>query len=232
MNKSIISYLRRTKLIQLIIVVIEVIAFFAILSINTTLRKNLYTNTNLLLLCAAAWVFLLLQVVFIFIDFFQLNHFNNIEDEQQFKHFMEESKGMLNRFSMDTMFKSEEVAQVLENVGCSMIEISNLREANEQYGRDAGDRMIDDFCQMLESVGNDYGIVVRNGGNEFLIVIADCTTELMEKCLEELDNSLAVYNQEESPYPITINSTYVLNSEHNFQRFSEVLTLAYRQLHK
>ena len=138
---------------------------------------------------------------------------------------------MLNRFSCDTLFNTEEVQAVLSKVGCAMLEISNLPAINAQYGRDAGDIAINEFCEMLENIGDDYGIVVRNGGNEFLIVIADCTADLMKQCLDELSNSVDLYNETSGNTAMDIRSTYVLNEKENFTRFSEVITLAYHQLH-
>lgn len=230
-SKEIISYFKKGKLIQLVLVIIIAAFFFLTLVINSDLRNNIYSNQSLFILCAFVWVLLILELISIFFDFYKLNSFNNVEDEHQLKKFMDESSGMLNRFSCDTLFKSEEITEVLEKVGCSMIEISNLKAINETAGRDAGDIAIDDFCSILESVGNDFGIVVRNGGNEFLVVIADCTPEIMEQCLQEINNSLALYNETEGPNPLEIRSTYVLNAEKKFTRFSEILTLAYHQLH-
>ena len=231
-TKEIISYFKKGKMVQLAIVIVMALCFIIALVVNSDLRMQLFANKNMLMLCAFIWILLLIALVNIFLDFYKLNSFNSVADQNEIKRFMRESGGMLNRFSADNLFKSEEVEEVLEKVGCSMIEIANLKETNEKAGRDAGDKMIDDFCEMLENVGNDYGIVVRNGGNEFLIVIADCTEELMRQCLTELDNSIAVYNQEESPNPIELHTTYVLNSDEHLSRFSEVLTKAYHQLHK
>ncbi|MBR1441541.1 MAG: diguanylate cyclase [Lachnospiraceae bacterium] len=231
-TKEIISYFKRGKMIQLAIVIVIAVSFVVILATNADLRTVLFTNKSVSLLCVFIWLLLLIALINIFLDFYKLNSFNSVADQNEIKNFMQQSGGMLNRFSADNLFKSDEVEQVLEKVGCSMIEIANLKETNQKAGRDAGDKMIDDFCEMLENVGNDYGIVVRNGGNEFLIVIADCTEEIMRQCLTELTNSIAVYNQEESPNPIEIHTTYVLNSDEHLTRFSEVLTKAYHQLHK
>ena len=230
-KKEIISYFKKGKIVQLVVVILIAVVFFLTLLCNSTLRSNIYSNNSLFTLCAFVWFLLILGFISIFIDFYRLNRFSSAEDKSELSRYMEASSGMLNRFSCDTLFNSEEVTAVLSKVGCAMLEISNLKQINEEKGRDAGDIAIKDFCDMLESVGNDFGIVVRNGGNEFLIVIADCTTSLMNTCLEQLNNSVALYNETECGNELEIRSTYVLNSEKSFTRFSEVLTLAYKQLH-
>ncbi len=231
-KKEIILYFKKGKVVQLSLVIIVAVSFFVILMTNSTLRTNIYTNSNLLILCSFVWILVILYLIGILFDFYRLNRFSAAEDQSELKRYMEESSGMLNRFSCDNLFRSEEINEVLSKVGCAMIEIANLTDINSEKGRDAGDVAIQDFCNILEEVGNDYGIVVRNGGNEFLIVIADCNTALMDKCLEEMDNSVALYNEAEGPNPLHLNVTYVLNSEKKFSRFSEILTLAYRQLHQ
>ena len=230
-NKDIISYFKKGKSVQLILVVILAVCFCITLLFDSALRNSIFSNRSSLTLCVFIWLLLILYVVGIFFDFHKLNSYHSEEDKHEKKKFMEESNGMLNRFSCDTLFKSDEVTEVLDKVGCSMLEILNLREINEKFGRDAGDKAIDDFCSMLEEIGNDFGIVVRNGGNEFLIVIADCTPDVMKECLQQLDNRIALYNEKEGPNPLSLHSTFVLNSETHFERFSEILTQAYKQLH-
>lgn len=230
-KNEIVSYFKKGKLVQLIVVIGMAIAFLLMLLCNSSLRANIYSNNSLFILCAFIWALLIISFVCIFLDFYRLNRFSSAEDKSELSRYMEASSGMLNRFSCDSLFNSDEVKEVLSKVGCAMLEIRNLKKINEEKGRDAGDIAIKDFCDMLESVGNDFGIVVRNGGNEFLIVIADCTSSLMNTCLEQLNNSVALYNETECGNELDINSTFVLNSEKNFTRFSEVLTLAYKQLH-
>lgn len=216
---------------QLIVCIIIAVVFFIVLISTPDLRNNIYADKSLLLLCGFIWALLIAYLIGIFFDFYRLSSFDRAEEYSELQRYMEQSGGMLNRFSCDALLNSEEVSQILSTVGCAMLEIKNLPAINASEGRDAGDQAIKDFCEMLESVGNDYGIVVRNGGNEFLIVVADCTAELMDQCLDLLDNSVSVYNEAESAVALDIHQTYVLNSDHHFDRFSEVITLAYKQLH-
>jgi len=231
-KRQIISFFKRGKIFQLIAVIVIAVAFFITLVCNSTLRENIYTNSSLKILCIFIWLLLIVYLVGIFFDFYKLKSFSTLEDKNEMQRYIQESSGMLNRFSCDNLFNSEEVKEVLSKVGCAMLEISNLPAINNEFGRDAGDIAINEFCEMLENVGNDYGIVVRNGGNEFLIVIANCTAELMERCLGELNNSIDVYNETSGNSALDIRSSYVLNADNNFTRFSEVITLAYHQLHK
>ena len=164
-KKQIISFFKKGKIFQLIAVIAIAIAFFVVLLSNTALRENIYTNSSLKILCIFVWLLLLLYLAGILFDFYKLKNFSTVEDKNEMQSYIQESSGMLNRFSCDNLFNSEEVQEVLSKVGCAMLEISNLPAINKEFGRDAGDVAINQFCEMLESVGNDYGIVVRNGGN-------------------------------------------------------------------
>lgn len=231
-KKDVISYFKKGKTVQLCAMILILAAFLIETVANDTFRNNLYANKTLFTMSLFFWLLLIVCFVCILIDFVKLNRFDAMEEKYEIMEYMEQSKGMLNRFSCDNLFQSDEMVQkVLAKVGCAMIEIDNLIAINKEKGRDAGDHAIEEFCRILEEIGNDYGITVRNGGNEFLIVISDCTPELMQKCLEELDNSVALYNEAIGPDPLSIHSTYVLNDEKHFDRFSEILTLAYKQLH-
>ena len=63
-------------------------------------------------------------------------------------------------------------------------------------GRQTGDAMIQSFCSILEKVGDSFGIVGRNGGNEFMCVINQCTDETISQFADSINAEVEAYNPE------------------------------------
>jgi GGDEF domain-containing protein len=102
---------------------------------------------------------------------------------------------------------------------------------NEQFGREAGNQVIIDFSHILEEIGEEFGFVGRNGGNEFLLVIEKCTKEQMEDFFTQLNARLKRYNVLTLNNPIAIRYGYALNEGLHFTNFSEIITEVYSKVH-
>ena len=85
-----------------------------------------------------------------------------VQERDTLKHaaYVDELTGMPNRLSCDLVFQmyGGESAKI-DHVACALITISNLSATNIALGRDAGDQILIDFCNILEEVGDDYGFV-------------------------------------------------------------------------
>lgn len=51
-----------------------------------------------------------------------------------------------------------------------LVDVDNFKEVNDQYGHDAGDRMLVEIAQRISSAIRNSDVLVRWGGEEFLIV--------------------------------------------------------------
>lgn len=98
-------------------------------------------------------------------------------------------------------------------------------------GHVVGDQMLKDFSGILESVGDAFGVVGRNGGNEFLMIVNHGSHDTMEYFIESLNQQLKEYNEEHSNAPIQIQYAYILNEEAHAEYFSTLLTETYNKLH-
>lgn len=230
-KKEIISFIKKGILLRLSSVIFVDTCFLITLIGNSDIRNGVLHDSSMMLLCAFIFLFIIITLLFAFIDFKRLQNFIRTDDQNLIIRYMNEAEGILNRFNCDSLFRSDEMHAVLPNIGCSMIEIKDLKRINEVSGREAGDLIIEAFCKILERIGNEYGVVVRNGGNEFLIIIADCTVQLMEECLEKLNASISSYNDSTESTTIEISQAYVLNSNYGKTSFPELLTVVYKKLH-
>ncbi len=230
-SKFIKNY-RRNKTIQLIIFfVFELTALLTLLSAEE-LRSRVYTDSSLLLLCIITYLTLVACFLFILFDFFTIRKVAVDHHDLHMQTYLDNLTGIPNRHSLDIVFHSYNTVDSLENVCCSLLTISNLAEINNTHGRETGDQLLQSFCSILESSFEKYGFVGRNGGNEFIIVINNCSEELMSTCYESLDEKLAEHNIRHPETPIQLKRAHTLNNKEQYTSFSSLLTTTYDKLHK
>ena len=221
---------RKDKTIQLIILFIFEIIALAILLTNEELRSRVYTDEVLLSLCIILYLTLIIAFSFIIFDFFTLRKLAADHHDLHRQTYLDNLTGLPNRHSLDIVFRSYSTMDSLENVGCCLLTIHNLSELNNRHGRDMGDQCLQSFCFMLEEACDKYGFVGRNGGNEFIIVINDCTPDLIKECFSALDERLKAYNNLHPDAPIYIKRAHTLNNSEQHSSFSALLTSTYHKL--
>jgi diguanylate cyclase (GGDEF)-like protein len=64
-----------------------------------------------------------------------------------------------------------------EPLACLMIDIDHFKRFNDQFGHDAGDMVMQYVGQVLRSAVADIGNAFRFGGEEFTILLPDCSEE-------------------------------------------------------
>lgn len=229
-NDTVIQSYRKKKILQLCLFVALELIFFLVLITNESLRQGVFTNSGLLTLCFVTWILFILILLSLFYDIYELRNFSTNSHQLQQLAYLDNKTGIPNRTSLDILFNSYSTKESLHDVGCCLFAINNLNIVNESAGREAGDKMIQDFCTILEETGDRYGFIGRNGGNEFIMVINNCSHELMKQFYDTLDKRLLLYNEKNNSTPIQIKRAYTLNSEEEHSTFSRLLTATYNKL--
>lgn len=226
-----IKSFRNAKIVQLILLSVVNCLYALLLIFNKELRTHLSHNSALLVLCIAIWGFLLLSLIFLYYDFSKLRSLASETHILSQLAFLDTLTGIPNRYSLDLIFRIFSTPASVLNIGCMVIKITNLKSINETLGRTAGDKLIQDFCSIFESVGDCYGHLGRNSGNEFVIVIENCLPEKANHFTQSLTQKIDAYNAQNPDAPIAITIASVLNSEAQKTNFKELLTLTYDKLH-
>lgn len=231
MQQDILKHFKAVKIVQLVILIgIEVI-FFSILLSNPILKDCVYTDPNLFRLSSMMWCLMIFFFLCILYDFVKMQNFTKNNHELNKVAYLDDMTGIPNRYSCDLIFKMYHDGENMSNIGCGIMEISNLAAINDKNGHEIGDMAIQDFCLILDEVGDSYGFVGRNSGNEFLAVINDCNIEKMETFFKTLRARLADYNIDKEHVSLELSYAYILNSQANASRFSDIITMAYKKLH-
>src|SRR5882762_7484744 len=68
------------------------------------------------------------------------------------------------------------------------VDLNNFKQINDTYGHPAGDQVLQEFASRLNKVIRGSDLAVRLGGDEFLVVLPECTLEQLELVLHRLSS--------------------------------------------
>ena len=68
------------------------------------------------------------------------------------------------------------------------LDLDNFKEINDTYGHPAGDQVLQEFASRLNNVIRGSDLAVRLGGDEFLVVLPECTLEQLKLVLKRLSS--------------------------------------------
>ncbi len=226
-----IKKMRHAKLIQLLLLLIIEVSFIIILVLNKDLRNRIYSNEALFILCLVTWVLAIFSLFWLIFDFAKLRYLAMENHSLSQTAYLDKLTGVPNRHSLDTVFQTYTTIESLQHTCCVMLTISNLKEINKTHGRHIGDKMLQDFGNLFEEIGDEYGFVGRNGGNDFVAVINNCNHETVKKFLAVLEKRIFLYNAANENTPIRTLSAYTMFDELEVTAFTQMLTATYNKLH-
>lgn len=219
-----------TKYIQLVFSILCDIVFFLVLSLVPSLKYGVYTNSGILILCIIMWTLCIGTLIFIIFDIRTMIRMELEQHELSKEIYLDEMTGIPNRHGLDVIFDSYEMPSKMSNVGCAILTINNLLDLNSTQGHIYGDKAIRDFCDILERIGDKYGFVARNGGNEYLAIIENCSADTMNSFISDLNESVSVRNETTTDPAIELSSAYILNSKFGASTMRDLISAAYRKL--
>jgi diguanylate cyclase (GGDEF)-like protein len=85
------------------------------------------------------------------------------------------------------------------SVGIIMCDLDNLKAINDTLGHAYGDKLIINFANLLKNEFGNHSIIIRKGGDEFIIMIESITEEFTLQLYSCLLETLDKYN---STYPL------------------------------
>ncbi len=96
--------------------------------------------------------------------------------------------GALNRRQMDLMLENKiQQNQRQPNESCIIIlDIDFFKKVNDQYGHNAGDKVLINLVQVLKSYLRKSDLIFRIGGEEFLVLLSDTSIKKAELVAEQL----------------------------------------------
>ncbi|MCH5276081.1 MAG: diguanylate cyclase [Lachnospiraceae bacterium] len=231
-EQKFVKQFRTAKIVHLgLLTGLEVIFLLSVFA-DKWLRLRVFSDRAVFTLCAITWLVLILAQCFLLYDFYKLRAFVQESHLLNQTAYLDRLTGIPNRYSLDELFRTYTTPESLEETGCLLFSIANLKTVNEVLGHKAGDSMIRDFCNIFEEIGDTFGFIGRNGGNEFVAVITPCSLQIVQDFRTTLENRISLYNKEHTAAPILLRSAYTLYAEEPVQTFTELLVLTYNKLYQ
>ena len=114
--------------------------------------------------------------------------------------FEDELTGIYNRRFLLNYFRYKVPWDSLENRPLSllMMDLDRFKEVNDNYGHDAGDRVLIWVASLIKEISSDRGLAIRYAGDEFIILLPNVPKEAALEVAEQLLKRL---HQEVFPLP-------------------------------
>ncbi len=122
--------------------------------------------------------------------------FNSTRFEQtQHESHTDPLTGLANRRSLDRQVETglAHAARTKGSVGVVVLDMDRLKEINDTYGHEAGDRALRAIGSVLRFTVRQNDLCARFAGDEFVVVLWDCTPEHEARRVQDIQNAVAAY---------------------------------------
>lgn len=213
------------KIIQLSIIILLTILSLALL-LQPDIKQYVFSSQPATILFIVIWVILLANFIFLLIDFsliasMKLDYHNLYEVA-----YSDLSSGIPNRFSCDTIIEKYYDQPLPENVGCVMIDFTNLYQINSSYDRKTGNQMLKEFSNILSLAAVSLCFVGRNGGNKFLAIFENCSDERIHTFLARIHNGVEKHNLETDAIRLEYAAGTASNEHEHLEQITQLISLA------
>ena len=96
--------------------------------------------------------------------------------------------GVFNRNFLETDF--ENIFNSFDNKSIAMLDIDYFKQINDTYGHQRGDEVLKHFAKKITSSIRKSDIVIRYGGEEFLIFMPNTAKQEAHIALQKIKNTL------------------------------------------
>jgi diguanylate cyclase (GGDEF)-like protein/putative nucleotidyltransferase with HDIG domain len=106
-----------------------------------------------------------------------------------------------NRRSLDRQFEIglARAARTQTSASVIVLDLDRLKEINDTYGHDAGDRALRAVGAVLRSTVRDSDLCARFAGDEFIVVLWDCSPEHEARRVADVQNAVSAFPFEPRP---------------------------------
>ena len=128
--------------------------------------------------------------------------YNSTRFEQtQHESFTDSLTGLPNRRSLDRQFEAGLAHAALARTSFSIVvlDLDRLKEINDTYGHEAGDRAIRSVGNVLRSTVRQTDLCARFAGDEFVVILWDCTPETEQRRVADIQSAVAAHPFEPRP---------------------------------
>ena len=133
--------------------------------------------------------------------------------------------GLFNRKFLESYIDGTLYKGKYNNIPCGvmMVDIDLFKLINDNYGHDIGDIAIKTISNTLLDVITQDDVVIRFGGEEFIVIVSNCTEERLQELAENIRIAFSQQKiqagNEEFSKTVSIGTAMFPNKEKNFWKY-------------
>ncbi len=157
--------------------------------------------------------------------------FGRIEDFIEYYAFTNKIDGLPNRAKCDQFITARAGRPIPESFACIVCRLANLQTENARLGREAGDRMIKDFVEIMTSAftPSDKLFVANNGAGQYLIFADALEKEQVNAALFQMHVILEQKSKDRG-YHIELQHGFACAGEEPCYFIRELLSIAMKRV--
>jgi diguanylate cyclase (GGDEF)-like protein len=113
-----------------------------------------------------------------------------------------------------------------------MVDINNFKHVNTKFGHLTGDTVLAEIAAVLKSSIRGSDAVVRYGGDEFLICLADTDAVGSKVVIDRINKHITEWNSGSALDNFRVNVSIGISEWHEGETLDEVLDAADRRMYE
>lgn len=113
-----------------------------------------------------------------------------------------------------------------------MIDVNDFKSVNTRFGHLVGDQILIEVASVLKNTFRASDIIIRYGGDEFLVMLSDCNEEDAQRAIERLQSRTRRWNENSTVTGYKMSLSFGLAEYAKGGNLSEVLNAADRMMYE
>lgn len=134
--------------------------------------------------------------------------------EMQMKACMDEMTGLYNKNKLRDII--EDKTYDYQKIAVIFWDLNGLKNTNDNYGHQAGDNLIIKVAESIRRIAGNEDIALRNGGDEFILIIPKGTAEKAQKTIDRWKKELKKIS-EGCDFPVTASVGYAVGEKETLE---------------
>ena len=162
----------------------------------------------------------------------EITHRIRMEKELEALSYRDSLTGLYNRNFFDRKGQ-EHLDACTFPVTVLMSDCNYLKRVNDTYGHEYGDLMLKRVARILRQNLAEENIVIRMGGDEFLMLCQHCTAQQAERLLQQLQRKLEAESDDRLPLSVAFGAYTLEKAPASMERaYHEADHIMYQNKHK
>lgn len=113
------------------------------------------------------------------------------------------------------------------------LDVDDLKKINDTYGHQEGDEVLKIISRFLKEITREVDIICRLGGDEFLLILPQCSINQTKDIWERIAKKIVVFNTRQvKPYSINLSHGFAEYDPAEEKSVDQLIAIADREMYK